>query len=423
MPRIRLGTAIAGLAVSLVAAGAADLKLTYLVSDDTLLRIGTYKFQGGAELVLNVGIGSGAFHHRSDPPNVIWTIGDRGPNMACDELPAGVKLAACDEVRNGRIYLTPSYTPSIYRVMILADTFRITDVITLKDRSGKPISGLLNPLRTATTETSLDGAGNRLSPDPNGVDAESIVRLADGTFFISEENAPSLAHVGADGRIRTRYVPQGTEAEFAGANYEVKGSLPPILAKRAINRGIESLAISPDERFLYFVMQSPLANPDDATYKQARNTRLFKLDRVTMRVLAEYVYVLDDFATFSQDAKKQNDIRVCDLLALGGERFLVIERTEKVTKLQEITLQGATNIFGRKWDRPETQPTLEQTDLAAAKIIPVSKVQKFDSAKFPQMLGKTEGMARLGDGSIALINDDDFGITGARTQIVVLRGL
>ena len=27
------------------------------------------------------------------------------------------------------------------------------------------------------------------------------------------------------------------------------------------------------------------------------------------------------------------------------------------------------------------------------------------------------------DGSLALINDDDFGITGARTQIVVIRGL
>ena len=32
-------------------------------------------------------------------------------------------------------------------------------------------------------------------------------------------------------------------------------------------------------------------------------------------------------------------------------------------------------------------------------------------------------MALLSDGGLALINDDDFGITGARTQIVVVRGL
>jgi hypothetical protein len=31
-------------------------------------------------------------------------------------------------------------------------------------------------------------------------------------------------------------------------------------------------------------------------------------------------------------------------------------------------------------------------------------------------------MALLGDGALALVNDDDFGITGGRTQIVVLRG-
>ena len=31
-------------------------------------------------------------------------------------------------------------------------------------------------------------------------------------------------------------------------------------------------------------------------------------------------------------------------------------------------------------------------------------------------------MALLGDGALAIINDDDFGITGGRTQIVVLRG-
>ena len=50
------------------------------------------------------------------------------------------------------------------------------------------------------------------------------------------------------------------------------------------------------------------------------------------------------------------------------------------------------------------------------------KTLRFDSADFPEMVGKTEGMALLGAGALALINDDDFGITGGRTQIVVLRG-
>ena len=138
---------------------AADVTIRTYLSDDTLLRIGAYTAEGGKTLNLTVGIGSGAFRRPSDPPNMIWTLGDRGPNIACSDMKemTGVELT-CREVKNGRIYPTPSYTPSIYRVMLLDDgTFRVTDVITLKDRDGRPLNGMPNPLRTATTETPLDG--------------------------------------------------------------------------------------------------------------------------------------------------------------------------------------------------------------------------------------------------------------------------
>ena len=69
------------------------------------------------------------------------------------------------------------------------------------------------------------------------------------------------------GRIITRHVPKGTEEDYAGARYDVVGSLPAILAKRQLNRGIESLAVSRDERFLFFALQSPLANPDTAAFR------------------------------------------------------------------------------------------------------------------------------------------------------------
>jgi phytase-like protein len=240
---------------------AADIQARFLYSDDTLLRIGPYAFEGGKTLNLTVGIGSAAFRHPNDPPNVIWTLGDRGPNIACSEMKeiAGVELAACKEVKNGRVYPTPSYAPSIYRVLIKENSFQVTDVITLKDGDGRPLSGLLNPLKTAATDTGLDGSGKPLPYDLNGIDVEAIVRLADGTFWIGEENGPSLSHFSADGRLLVRHVPKGTEGEFAGARYDVEGTLPAILAKRAVNRGIESLAISPDQRFLYTLMQNPLA--------------------------------------------------------------------------------------------------------------------------------------------------------------------
>jgi hypothetical protein len=404
---------------------AADIQARFLYSDDTLLRIGPYAFEGGKTLNLTVGIGSSAFRHPSDPPNVIWTLGDRGPNIACSEMKeiTGIELAACKEVKNGRVYPTPSYAPSIYRVLIMENSFQVTDVITLKDRNGRPLSGLLNPLKTAATDTGLDGTGKPLPYDLNGIDVEAIVRLADGTFWIGEENGPSLSHFSADGRLLVRHVPQGTEGEFAGAHYDVKGTLPAILAKRAINRGIESLAISPDQRFLYTLMQNPLANPDTAAYQKAKNSRLLKIERATMRIVGEYVYTLDDPKSFRRDpSDKQNDPRISEMMAIGLDRLIVLERTEQTTKLHEVDLADATNIASSKWDDVATRPSLEQSEAAAVGIKPVSKTLRFDSTDFPEMVGKTEGMALLGDGSLALINDDDFGITSARTQIVIVKG-
>ena len=97
---------------------------------------------------------------------MIWTLGDRGPNFTCGEAKnvAGVTPATCDTVRNGRVYLTPGYSPSIYRLMLLDDgTFRVTDVITLKDRDGRPLNGMPNPLKATTTEIPMDGKGKPCS--------------------------------------------------------------------------------------------------------------------------------------------------------------------------------------------------------------------------------------------------------------------
>ena len=93
-------------------------------------------------------------------------------------------------------------------------------------------------------------------------------------------------------------------------------------------------------------MQNPLANPDTAAYRQAKNSRLFKIERITMRVVGEYVYTLDDPRSFRRDpSEKQNDPRISELMALGGDRFIVDERTEQTTKLYEIDLATATNII------------------------------------------------------------------------------
>ena len=249
--------------------------------------------------------------------------------------------------------------------------------------------------------------------------------LKDGSFWVGEEYGPSLVHIAADGKIIERLVPAGVDADLAGAGYKVTGSLPAILAKRQLNRGIEGIALSPDERFLYAIVQNPLANPDADAFKAAAATRILKLDLASQQVVGEFVYTLDPFNTFKNDAKsdKQSDVRISELSAVGPDQLIVLERIAKTTKLYAINLGGATDILGTAWDDVATAPSLEQVmtaDLAGKGINPVTKKLWLDSSDHPELPEKVEGVAILENGDLILINDDDFGIDGATTKIVRL---
>jgi hypothetical protein len=102
----------------------------------------------------------------------------------------------------------------------------------------------------------------------------------------------------------------------------------------------------------------------------------------------------------------------------------VLERTEGTTKLYEIALAGATDILGSKWDDVATSPSLEQqNDVGQLSVVPVKKTLRFDTAKdMKDAPVKVEGVTFLGDGTMVLINDNDFAITGADTSIVLIKG-
>ncbi len=410
--------------------GVSAMEIETLTSRDRQLEMAPLTSPWGKELRYSLGIGSGAFRHPSDPADEIWTVGDRGPNMTCAEaqrLLAPETATPCGAVRNGRYYPTPGYVPSIYRVAIdrAAKSFRLVETIPLKTRSGKPISGLLNPQTVASKDTGLDMKGTVLPDSADNVDLEALVRLSDGSFWIAEEMGPSIALVSADGRILRRHVPANAAADYKDADAEIVANLPPILSKRQGNRGFESIAISPDERFLYVIMQNALANPDAAAFNAARNVRLFKIERQSGNLVGEWVYQLDDPRSFGLDpSERQSDPRISELTALGLDRLLVLERTEGTTKLHEITLDGATNILGSRWDDPSTRPTLEQSnDLAAVSATPLRKTLRFDTARdLKDAPAKIEGMAFLADGTLLLINDNDFGIRGDETKIILVRG-
>ncbi len=134
------------------------------------------------------------------------------------------------------------------------------------------------------------------------MDPEGLVRLADGSFWVAEEFGPSLLQVAADGTVLKRLVPQGLQNDFKDADYEVVPSLRPFSVYRAQNRGFEALALSPDEKFLYAMLQGPLANPDIETGRRSRHVRLWKIARETGEVGGQYLYQSDDVSSYTGDA-------------------------------------------------------------------------------------------------------------------------
>ncbi len=277
----------------------------------------------------------------------------------------------------GRIYPRPDYTPSIFRVVVLKDgTLRVVKTIPLRTSSGTPITGLPNPLTVATTEVPRDGTGAVIAQDASAVDAEGIVRVSlfGGRFLIGEENGPSILEVDNDGRIIKRFVPAGTESDYtnppaplAPAGYAIEGSLPAILAKRRLNRGIEALALSHDSRFVYMIMQSPLDNPTGSgAVRDSGIIRLFKF-RVgwkpggsTLTAVGEWVYLLEPASTFqalgATDAERRRDLRISEMVRVKDERFLILERTDQVTILYEVDLATGTDILGTPFDALATSP-------------------------------------------------------------------
>lgn len=423
-----IAAGLTGIAAMLLAntAMAGDAKV--FETKSAINNLSTVMVDGGKARELTIGLGSGAYRRPGDPANMFYAVSDRGPNFVCRDVETvlGVSEESVCHGNKVRVYPTPDYSPSIYTIFLGEDgSFDIKDVIAIKDQNGVPLTGLTNKLTVAKTEKPVDANGNELAQSVSSIDSEGIIRLSDGSYWLGEENGPSILHVAADGTVIERIVPFGSQDDFKEAGYKVTGGLPAILVKRQTNRGIESMAVSPDETKLYFMVQNPLANPNADAYKAAKNTRLFVFDRASEKLTGEYIYQLDDPQSFRNDpSKKQNAPRVSEVLALGNDRLLVLERTDKTTKLHEVKLDGATNILATRWDDMSTSPTLEQqNDLASIDLKAVSKTLRFDSADYPMAPNKLEGLAILGDGSLAMINDNDFGIKGDPTKVIVIDGL
>lgn len=391
------------------------------------LTLGKVSFASGTVIPLDYGIGSGAFRREGDPEGQFYTISDRGPALACKELKKRINMSAkklCKGNKDGKLFLLQEYVPSIFVFQLEGSELVLKQRLPLTTRSGAPLSGLYPPLPSLAKDKAYSLRGQEIKPDINGINAEALVRMADGSFWVGEEYGPSLLHISAKGLLLRRVVPKGLGRYFKGADYAISESLPAILAKRAPNRGVEALALSPDQSALYFILQSPLANPGEKVFKNARAVRLFKLDARTGKSQGEYVYLLDKPKSFKADAKKkkrkQKDVKLSEMVAIGPDRLILLERIDRSNKLYQVTLEAsATNILGSKWDDISTSPSLEERKPSKLELNPLKKVALDFDATTP-LPRKIEAMALVGHQDVILISDNDFSIDGEATQAIRL---
>jgi hypothetical protein len=365
------------------------------------------------------GIGSDLFHVPGAPADEFWMVTDRGPN---------VDVEVGDETR--LTFPVEGFTPTILHVRTTGDAIEVLDAIPLVGQSGAPVTGLGNIDGVDDTPYSYDGQ-TALPFNVNGLDTEGLVVTADGDFWLAEEYSTSILHVGADGKVITRYTPAGVTLD--GADYDVVDSLPAIYADRRSNRGFEGLAISGDGSTLYATLQSPLYLPDAAAGKASRTTRILAFDIASGAPVAEYAYEFDDVTTFDPSAEGDASLmKLSGVAWIDENRLLVLERTDPVAKLYIVDLSAATNLLGTPWDDAATSPSLEQTaDLAAAGITALPKTLLVDLDQLPDMPMKIEGVTIIDPTTIAVANDNDFDVneydadgntipTGRASELIVI---
>ena len=377
------------------------------------------------------GYGSDAAAHPTNA-NQFYALTDRGPNADFDGI-AG----------KGKQFLVPNYTPSIGLFELQADSkiIKVKEII-LKDKNGNPISGLPNPKAfggtnevpydvhgqpmTVNPQLPFDAVSNPIKTDINGLDPEGLAALQDGSFWVSDEYGPHLVHYDANGVEIERI---NAFANDERNNVMVEGKpilLPTEFTKRRANRGMEALTITPDQTTLVGIMESSMDNPD----KSGRLSSLVRMVTINLvsGQIAQYLYRLDNAAHVTSG-----------IVALNDHEFYLIEHDRKfplqdksaqkliykidiahATDIETILNDGSVRqdetvgliINGQTLEQliaadEENWQTLENTN-----ITPVKKTLVVDvlaSLEYPH--DKLEGLWLRQDGSLGLLNDDDFAMT------------
>ena len=255
------------------------------------------------------GFSGTAFSGRDD---LYYFLSDRGPKD-------GAVNWSC-RVQKLRVRIDMHQTPAV--------STELVETTLLRDQRGIPFTGLASAFQESPETTArLDPEGIRVNPE--------------GNLFISDEYGPRLIEFSQKGQmLREFLLPKKLGIENPGLTKQDEN--PKNVVGRQCNRGMEGLAISPDNQTLFGLMQSPLLQDSfrkEITDKpQGLNCRLEQIG-ISGKPEKELLYHLDS-----------NSNKLNEILACGNSTFVVIERDGEAgneaefKKLMLISTKGATDI-------------------------------------------------------------------------------
>jgi hypothetical protein len=347
-----------------------------------------------------------------------YGITDRGPNGDGPDVPSLSGSGTMDS----KIFPAPGFVPSIGLITVGKNGAVLASPMPIKARAGANATGLALPPATLghsgevpVFDTMKYEPSGKAAFHADGIDTEAVaLDRKRNALWASDEYGPFIVRIDAtSGVIQARYAPGS--------------GLPAILAKRRANRGMEGMTLDAETDRIHGFLQSPLTdgsafykltNKNEQVERFARFVRWIEFDPSSVQTARMFAYPLDPADW--KDGRTGN-AKLGDMVALGGGKFLVIEQGSApggkvVNKLMLVQIGNATDIQGPAFN-PATSD-LEKSSMAASAVngadwsavVPLKKTLLLDLNAIGWLAEKAEGVALVDASTIALINDNDFGL-------------
>ncbi len=350
-------------------------------------------FQG--ETIFDGGISG--LHYIPGTDQEFYAVSDRGPNAAAGSHPNATGTTL--------LFPAPDYAPLITRFKAENGAWTVQGIEPILRPDGAPISGLPLPAGAGSTGEIAwaDTTPTVIAPDIWGMDTEGIVEDNFGNLWLCDEYGASVWKINkATKQVIKRYTPFPTEAQDA--------PLPAAVGKRRPNRGFEGVAITPNGK-VYAFIQSAADNPNTAAGNSSRLLRLVEIDPETDAV-RQFAYEIQP----TTGQIRTRDWKIGDLVAVNNNEFLLVEHAERngwnVKNIYKINIANATELTTDDFGGQTLEQVGTAAGIAAFGINVVEKTLVLDllEAGWDLSHDKPEGVTIIDDNTIAVVNDNDFGI-------------